>query len=436
MRARSLPPAVLMGVVLLCGCSSDKTDPSASQTASGSTGAAGGKTAEAQSLLTRAEEFSRQRNFHKAIEALSQAIGADPDNAEAYLQRARVYAGLGQDANALADFNSAARIDPDHARVFNSRGFFFMSRQKFAEAEKDFQRAIQLDARFAAPHNNLGLAAVARGDFVAAIREFDAALAINPQDADAYNNRGFAHFRNGSDELAIADFERSIQLNPNDVNPYNNRGLLYFKQQEYRKAAADFSAAIALQPNVPKHYQHRQAAYEKLNLLEEAQADARRIAFLQKLGLLSLKIARQPGEPQRYLERGDLFFSAGEWESAIGDYNRALELNPQLASALSRRARVRFEQDQLQEAIADCEAALNIEPHHDAYSVRGDCHFRLGDLDRALADFTAAKRFDATVAQAYLLRSQQLEQRGQTEQAAADRQRAIALDPSLGTLRQ
>ena len=45
--------------------------------------------------------------------------------------------------------------------------------------------------------------------------------------------------------------------------------------------------------------------------------------------------------------------------------------------------------------------------------------------------YTAARRLDAQVARAYLLRSQEHEAAGEIEQASADYERAISLDPEL-----
>ncbi|MBT6497634.1 MAG: hypothetical protein HOL01_24240, partial [Planctomycetaceae bacterium] len=51
--------------------------------------------------------------------------------------------------------------------------------------------------------------------------------------------------------------------------------------------------------------------------------------------------------------------------------------------------------------------------------------------NQAIADYERAKRFDAQVAQAYLLRSKERKAAGETSAADKDLQHAILIDPSV-----
>ncbi len=62
---------------------------------------------------------------------------------------------------------------------------------------------------------------------------------------------------------------------------------------------------------------------------------------------------------------------------------------------------------------------------------RGVAHFRKGDDDLALADFSEAIRLNPGDAKAYLARSQVYAKKGEDARAAADRRTAAELDPSL-----
>jgi tetratricopeptide (TPR) repeat protein len=72
-----------------------------------------------------------------------------------------------------------------------------------------------------------------------------------------------------------------------------------------------------------------------------------------------------------------------------------------------------------------------VQPDYVAFSLRGDAFFAQGDYDHAIDDYLSARRADSQVARAYLLRSEKLKADGQVEQASADFERAVSLDPSL-----
>ena len=63
--------------------------------------------------------------------------------------------------------------------------------------------------------------------------------------------------------------------------------------------------------------------------------------------------------------------------------------------------------------------------------MRGDAHFELQDYDQAIVDYERAMNFSSNFAQAYWLRAQERKASGDDAAAAEDRQRALALDPSL-----
>ena len=96
-----------------------------------------------------------------------------------------------------------------------------------------------------------------------------------------------------------------------------------------------------------------------------------------------------------------------QWENAVSDFNKVLQLDPDSADALLGRAKVWLAQCEFQKAIDDCARALKHSSRRKIYSVRGDAYLELGDYDRAIADYERSRRFDPQVARAYWQRSQQ-----------------------------
>jgi tetratricopeptide (TPR) repeat protein len=439
--------SLLLTLMLMAGCGSDaeqagdanpKQGTAAKSTSSKNAPEKGGETeaaskthATAVALLERGKAYIEQRQAAKAIESLSQAIGLNAENSEAFYQRARAHALARQDASALADYSAAIRLDPKRARLYYSRGYFYLSRRFADKAIVDLKKSIALDPNEIEPIQFLGLAHVAKKEYQQAIAAFDKALKLKPESSDVYNNRGFTFLQAKQFDKALKDFQQAIKLNTESVNAYNNMGLTYFAMEDYRSSASSFTKAIERSPNTPNFYRQRREAYLKLGMQSQADADEDKLTWLKQLAVLNIALARQPRNSAKYVERAHHLLDGGEESAALEDFNRAVKADPQYAKALSARAAYWLGKNKLDRVIDDCNNAIDIQPHQEAYSIRGDAWMQKGDYERALADFVKAKRFDATVAQAYLMRARALKSQGDDEQARKSFERAVALDPSI-----
>jgi tetratricopeptide (TPR) repeat protein len=410
-------------------------------------------------IVKDAIECIKKRQFADAVKLLNQAIESDDQCAEAYFQRAGILADARRDTNALEDYSKAVELAPNNVRFLNMKGLFLLTRSQLTDAAKDFAKAVELDPKYVQAYNNLGLVKLAEGDYQQSIDDFNTALKLDENYVDGYNNRGFAWYQAGNDERALADFNRTLQLNSEYVNAYNNRGMLAVRMKDYEKAIADFSSAIRLDSRNAKHYRNRQAAYREIGLKGRAKADGDRVTWLLKLHDLNNKIARSPQRAENYIQKASHLADAGEREIALATFEQALQIQPDNPDALVSRAEFWLSNGDIEKAIADCNAVIDAAKKtgdwsHSAYSVRGDAYVQLAkrdkvaderiakesggkkDLqlakyDRAIADFTAAKRLDSGVAEAYYYRAIIRRNKGDQDGFQADLIKVRQLDPSL-----
>jgi tetratricopeptide (TPR) repeat protein len=154
-----------------------------------------------------------------------------------------------------------------------------------------------------------------RGDYPAAIALLDRLIEQHPDCAMDYNNRGLMYFQNGQYDEAIADYNKAIELNPRLDNAYNNRANYYAALGNLARAIADYETALDFNPGNLRAWINQGIAYRELGLYD--------------LALDNFDLGLALGQRLRgriYAERGRTYHLRGDWNCAIADYRRAIEL--------------------------------------------------------------------------------------------------------------
>jgi tetratricopeptide (TPR) repeat protein len=94
--------------------------------------------------------------------------------------------------------------------------------------------------------------------------------------------------------------------------------------------------------------------------------------FIQQAGPDKGKLAAA------YLNRGNAYHSKGEYDRAIADYNKVIELNPKHADAYNNRGAAYEKKQDHGKAIADYRMALSINPSSQGAALAKDNLKRLG----------------------------------------------------------
>src|ERR1700677_3430368 len=166
----------------------------------------------------------------------------------------------------------------------------------------------------------------------------------------------------------------------------------------------------------------------------QAEADSAALRTIPDLG--GAVVEYTSPQPNRKDDRGD-YESApreqnmGKLEEALGNYNRAIGLDPKFAKAWNNRGALKQARGDLDGAASDFNHAITFDPKSaKAFNNRGAIKQIKGDLDGAIADFTSAITLDPKYGKAYNNRGYAREARGDLDGAAADRRRAIELIPN------
>jgi tetratricopeptide (TPR) repeat protein len=169
-----------------------------------------------------------------------------------------------------------------------------------------------------------------------------------------------------------------------------------------------------------KVYHNRALAYWKKNQHDSAIQDYNKAIELN---------AR---EYSLFYDRGNLFLIKRQYDNAIKDYDKALALNPRHAKSYFNRGAAYADKSQYDRAIQDFSKTIEIDARDaQAYYNRGNSYAKSKQPDRAILDYSKAIELNPKMAVAYSNRGLVHEAAGRTKDAIADFRKSIALDPGM-----
>jgi tetratricopeptide (TPR) repeat protein len=137
--------------------------------------------------------------------------------------------------------------------------------------------------------------------------------------------------------------------------------------------------------------------------------------------------------PNAYIKRGWERGQKGDYEGAIADLTKAIELDPKQARAYAERGWARRQKGDNDGAIADYNRAIELDPKFSRphYYNRGYARSKRGDHDGPIADFTKIIEHEPKDVNAYVSRGTSRFYVGDYSGAIEDWQKAITLKPDL-----
>ena len=164
-------------------------------------------------------------------------------------------------------------------------------------------------------------------------------------------------------------------------------------------------------------YNHRGAAYVALGNYNQAIEDYDRA------------IEIRPGYVDAYNNRGSAYKGLGNYRRAIEDYDRAIEIRPGYVDAYNNRGNAYIALGNYKQAIEDYGRAIEIKPDADAYYNRGHAYADLGNHRQAIEDYGRAIKIKPGYADAYINRGNAYNSLGNYKQAIEDYDKAIEIKP-------
>lgn len=360
-------------------------------------------------FMQQAIEQFKAKNHKEAERLFGECIRVEPKNLECLYRRAIVrelYIGYGL---ALEDYNAALAIAPNNHILLTARGSLYDSLKRPDEGIADLTKAIQLKANHADAYYKRGNIYRDKGDAEKAIADYTQAVRFDPKKDLAYMFRAGLYEKKGDKAQAIADYTSAIAAKPDKGSYYTYRGQIYFKQGQADLAEADFKRAVELDPSqksmiestktLARLSQVLQKAESKPKTPVEAASSAGTSHYMKKewdpaIAQFTKAIELEPGNHWHYVYRSRSYEGKGDLINALTDMNKGISLIPaaQASSFLRERADLYFKQGKNALAMAEINKIIAAETKPDAYSLllRGKIYSKMGNKAAARTDLQKA----------------------------------------------
>jgi tetratricopeptide (TPR) repeat protein len=374
---------------------------------------------------------------HRKYDSTEDFPGRSDLDAESYYSQGMECEIRGDSNGALTNYDRAIEIDPDFGDAYGRRAYLEQSDSNLDATLADYNKAINLGSATASDYANRGMVEQRKGDLAAALADYNKAIELQPDLAEVYACRGSLEQRRNEFDAAIEDYRKALELKvalpgmkSTLAQLYAYRGDLEMRTNQLDVALADLNKAIAFESDLAQAYADR-------GWLEQQKREFSAIADYEKALQLNPDLSDAKSYlAQSYASRGYQKMRTNQLD-ALADLNKAIGLEPDLAEAYVDRGWVEEQTNEPGAALADYEKALRFKPDladtksHLAqiYGYRGDREMRTNQADAALADFSRAIALEPGLAQAYVDRGWLEQQKGNLNAALGDYTRAIDLTP-------
>lgn len=120
--------------------------------------------------------------------------------------------------------------------------------------------------------------------------------------------------------------------------------------------------------------------------------------------LTTLSVLGYSQRVSEFMERGRAKYKKQDYQGAIADFTRAVEISPHYALAYYSRANAKIQSQDLEGALFDYTRAIANNPDADTYFSRGNLKARLQDYSGAIPDYDKVIVAKPGYAQAYYCR--------------------------------
>ncbi len=372
--------------------------------------------------LEKSQLFYTLNKYQKALKYADVACDLLPIS-QAYSCRGRIKYQLNDFKGSILDFTKAIELDPQNPSHYLNRSTANYRMNKFNDCIDDLTQLIALDSSFSNLnleifsesdiYNLLGIAKMNIKDFKGAISSFSKAISSDSTESMPYSFRGKINLHLKNYENANKDFSKAILLEPTFAGHYYWRGKLENELKQHEVSVNYLSSAIKIDPIYKEPYFLRGKIYMLEKKYRDAEKDFSKIIELDSINF-----------PDAFLQRGVAQVELNNYENAVIDFTKYIQINPKSTVAYIFRGVIKMRFQENESAVYDITKAIKLSPQNEMtdflYHSRGVLKYRLIDYKSSIIDFNEAIRINPKYAEAYFNRGEAKEKLGLKEEAKKD----------------
>lgn len=278
---------------------------------------------EHRELFVKALELHHRANYAKAIAIYQKLICLRPSAAGAFGLMGTAKTQEGAHEEAIRFLKRTLVLDPTHAATHSNLGIGLKDSHCLEKALASQRNALVLDPSFFDGIRNLAMTLKGLERALEALYFTQVALHLRPESPEILSLKGVVLGALCRMEEAIGHQRHAIILDPSHDEAHSNLGVGLLQMMRSNAALAITKRALLIQPKNPETWLNLGTSKLSVNDHEGS------------LGALSAAIALKPGQAEAYLVRGSCLQSIRKYRSAALFFERAHQVNPLLAGALS-----------------------------------------------------------------------------------------------------
>lgn len=403
-------------------------------------------------LLSRGDAYGFMQMFEESNADYKRVLLAEPDNLLANFYLGFNDYGTQNFEEAEKYFIKVLSLDENYIPAIYNIGLIKEQKKLEDEAIEEYKKVLQLDSKYSRALSRLGSIYFNRSDFTEAEKYFIEITKVEPQSVDAYFNLGLIYYSSNA-EKAIDNFKQVLILNPKDSEACYYLGILYSNNKEHEKAVFYLSRCVELDPMYAEAWNELGVIYyEIFKDYEKARYYYENV----------LKV--NPNFGKAYYNIALIEAVAEQTDKAVADFEKAIELNPELTSAYTELSKQYKKQKNFSKAndvllkyiskfgedakvnnsigvnyysLADdknaiiyYKKAIELEPNFsDAYFNLGLSSKMLSDWDESIKAFEKAVQLNAQDYEAYYYLGEVYENKGDIKKAKEYYEICLKINP-------
>lgn len=323
--------------------------------------------------------FSKRGNYDRALGYLTKAIAIIPDKPVYYADRGVAREMTGDLTGALKDFNKAISMDPNVDDFYHERGAYYSDMGLSEKAMADYDKAIALNPKAYRSYYNRYMEKYRHEDMDGSCTDLHSAYTYlkeadptnealeemkfsignicDTSKASYYYQRGIAAYNLQQFDQAVKIYNLGLKQFPDNAMLLSFKGNALFASKKYTEAVTGYNACLKNKDNVIEEAKANQAHLSLKNQSTETYVNgfvagtelylAQSYFALGQYGDAitainkAIDIApdlKELGKETYYNVRGNIYLAQNNFQQAVKDFDKCIQLNPTFADAYANRS--------------------------------------------------------------------------------------------------